>query len=138
MKVTLSRRTNLLNLLCSKLSFNPDELWEFRKLEHQIYKLHSEEPMLYMSYVKLIVSSKMQKQKMKLFINRCSDPCVSTKTKESETSESSNRKKIGPMIICYKCGAEAKVVSIRQLRSADEPMTVTCVCTKCKKRFTIN
>ena len=76
---------------------------------------------------------------VKLYINGQKDvpQASSIKSAKEPELEADNQTKIGPMIRCHKCGAEAKIISIRQLRSADEPMTVTCKCTGCKRRFTI-
>jgi DNA-directed RNA polymerase subunit M/transcription elongation factor TFIIS len=58
---------------------------------------------------------------------------ISASKKILEERESS-----GAFIQCKKCGSNDVDTEQKQTRSADEPMTIFCMCKRCGKRFTIS
>lgn len=58
---------------------------------------------------------------------------ISASKKILEERESS-----GVFIQCKKCGSNDVDTEQKQTRSADEPMTIFCLCKRCGKRFTMS
>lgn len=137
MKITVARRAYLLQLAQEEIGLDADDLWELRQQEHVLNNIHGSEPALYSAHCKLLFMCFLQNRRPDLMMmgNLEGEPIAPMAPAPKNTSTKQNDS--SAIINCHACGSAAEVVAIRQLRSADEPMTVFCRCPSCNKRWTM-
>ena len=134
MKITTARRAHLLKLLTSQLHLEATQVWAFRQHEFTLFVLHGAEPHLYAVYCKLLIAKILQDDVTTFTVNGVLPPVPKLLSGRTNVITGGNS---DAMLQCRHCGGEGEIIAIRQLRSADEPMTVFCKCTQCDKRWTM-
>lgn len=136
MKITVARRAYLLQLAQEEIGLNDNDLWELRQQEHVLNDIHGSEPALYSAHCKLLLMCFLQNRTPDLMLMGHLEREKGV-VPQNVTPAVAKENGSTAIINCHACGSAAEVVAIRQLRSADEPMTVFCRCPSCQKRWTM-